>query len=40
MEQLRPVSQLEKILFPIIVTIVVCYDFTYNSTIGWYAYVR
>ena len=40
MEQLRPVSQLEKILFPIIVTIVVVMIFTNNSTIGWYAYVR
>ncbi len=37
MEQLRPVSQLEKILFPIIVTILLCASFTDNSSIGWYA---
>ena len=40
MEQLRPVSQLEKILFPIIVTIVVVMILPTTATIGWYAYVR
>ena len=37
MEQLRPVSKLEKILFPIVVTIVVCSDSSYNSSAGRYA---
>ena len=37
MEQLRPVSKLERILFPIIVTIVVLPDPSNDSAIGWYA---
>ena len=37
MEQLRPVSKLEKILFPIIVTVVVRTDFAFNSTSCRYA---
>ena len=40
MEQLRPVSKLEKILFPIIVTIVVCTDSSDDSAAGWYADAR
>ena len=37
MEQLRPVSKLEKILFPIVITIVVCLTSSYNSSAGRYA---
>ena len=38
MEQLRPVSKLERILFPIIVTIVVCMILPHHSAPGWYAH--
>ena len=37
MEQLRPVSKLEKILFPIIVTIVVCLILPIDCSAGRYA---
>ena len=36
MEQLRPVSKLEKILFPVIVTIVVCVILPTTAPLGWY----
>ena len=37
MEQLRPVSKLEKILFPIVVTIIVCLIFADDGAFGWNA---
>ena len=37
MDQLRPVSKLEKILFPIVITIVVCLTSSDNSSAGRYA---
>ena len=40
MQQLRPVSKLEKILFPIIVTIVVCMILPYHGSAGRYADAR
>ena len=39
MEQLRPVSKLEKILFPVIVTIVVCMILPTTAPLVGYAYV-
>ena len=40
MDQLRPVSKLEKILFPIVITIVCMLTSSYNSSAGRYADAR
>ena len=37
MEQLRPVSKLEKILFPVVVTYRCLHDSAYHCSAGWYA---
>ena len=37
MEQLRPVSKLEKILFPIVITVVVCLILPTTAPLVWYA---
>ncbi len=39
MGQLRPVSKVEKLIFPILVTIVISPHGSFSSSTGWYAHV-